>query len=131
MARSRKTAGDRVGLAHAISVGVLGQICPRALIDEVLASTGKASQRERLLPAPAVVYYVMALALYRELPLEEVMRVVSEGLRFLGGDGPRVARQPAISLARRRLGSDVLRELAANRRVSRNHVRGREDPGRH
>jgi hypothetical protein len=33
------------------------------LIEEVLADTGKASQRERLLPVPAVVSYVMALAL--------------------------------------------------------------------
>ena len=50
-----------------------------------LADTGKASQRERLLPAPAVVYCVMALALWREAPLEEVLRVACEGLQWLGG----------------------------------------------
>jgi len=56
------------------------------LIEEVLAETGEASQRERLLPAPAVVvYYVMALALWREAPLEEVLRVVCEGLHWLRG----------------------------------------------
>ena len=55
-----------------------GRIDLRALIDEVLAHTGKASQRERLLPAPAVVYYVMALALWREAPLEEVLRVADQ-----------------------------------------------------
>jgi hypothetical protein len=44
-------------------------VCPRRLIEEVLAETGKASQRERLLPAPAVVYYVMALALCYLAPL--------------------------------------------------------------
>ena len=112
MARNRKTAGERLGLAYTISVGVLGRVCPRALVDEVLAQAGKASQRERLLPAPSVVYYVMALALYRELPLEEVMRVVTEGLRFLGRGAPRVASQPALSLARRRLGPEVMQELA-------------------
>lgn len=127
MARFRKTAGETISLTQAISVGVLGRVCPRELIDEVLASTGKASQRERLLPAPAVVYYVLALALYRELPLEEVMRVVTEGLRFLGGSPPvRLAGQPALSLARRRLGAEVLRELAE--RVLR-PIAQREDRG--
>ena len=48
----------------------------------MLAQAGKTSQRERLLPAPAVVYCVMvmvmvlalALALWRETPLEQVLR---------------------------------------------------------
>ena len=80
----------------------------------MLADTGKASQRERLLPAPAVVYYVMALALWREAPLEEVLRVVCEGLHWLGGaDGGAVqASKSAISQARTRLGSNVMRQLA-------------------
>jgi hypothetical protein len=84
------------------------------LIEEVLADTGKASQRERLLPAPAVVYYVMALALWREAPLEEVLRVVCEGLQWLGG-GETVgvqASKSAISQARTRLGSKAMRQLA-------------------
>ncbi len=112
MARFRKTAGEALGLAHTISVGVLGRVCPRSVVEEVLAETGKASQRERLLPAPAVVYYVMALALYRELPLEEVMRVVTEGLRFLGHGAPRMANQSSLSAARSRLGDGVMQKLA-------------------
>ena len=63
MARTRKALPAQVDVAQLISAGVLASVCPRALIEEVLAATGKASQRERLLPAPAVVYYVMALAL--------------------------------------------------------------------
>jgi len=59
MARTRKALPARVDMAHLISAGVLAAVCPRPLIDEVLAETGKASQRERLLPAAAVVYYVM------------------------------------------------------------------------
>lgn len=93
---------------------MLASVCPRALIEEVLADTGKASQRERLLPAPAVVYYVMALALWREVPLEEVLRVVCEGLQWLGGGeaGAVQASKSAISQARTRLGSRVMRQLA-------------------
>ena len=114
MARTRKTLPERVDVAHLISTGVLASVCPRALIEEVLAHTGKASQRERLLPAPAVVYYVMALALWREAPLEEVLRVVCEGLQWLGGGAPGAlqASKSAISQARTRLGPEVMKQLA-------------------
>ena len=114
MARTRKALPASVDVAHLISAGVLASVCPRALIEEVLADTGKASQRERLLPAPAVVYYVMALALWREAPLEEVLRVVCEGLQWLGGGeaGAVQASKSAISQARTRLGSRVMRQLA-------------------
>ena len=114
MARTRKALPAKVDVAHLISAGVLASVCPRALIEEVLADTGKASQRERLLPAPAVVYYVMALALWREAPLEEVLRVVCEGLQWLGGGeaGAVQASKSAISQARTRLGPQVMRRLA-------------------
>jgi hypothetical protein len=114
MARARKALPAKVDVAHLISAGVLASVCPRGLIEKVLADTGKASQRERLLPAPAVVYYVMALALWREAPLEEVLRVVCEGLQWLGGGdaGAVRASKSAISQARTRLGPEVMRQLA-------------------
>ena len=114
MARTRKALPARVEVAHLISAGVLASVCPRALIEEVLAETGRASQRERRLPAAAVVYYVMALALWREAPLEEVLRVVCEGLQWLGGDQASAvqASKSAISQARSRLGPEVMRQLA-------------------
>ena len=114
MARTRKLLPAKVDIAHLMSAGVLASVCPRPLIEEVLAETEKASQRERLLPAPAVVYYVMALALWREAPLEEVLRVVCEGLHWLGGGRSQAvqASKSAISQARTRLGAEVMRRLA-------------------
>lgn len=114
MARTRKALPEKIDVAHLISAGVLASVYPRALIDEVLKQTNKASQRERLLPAPAVVYYVMALALWREAPLEEVLRVVCEGLQWLSGGeaGAMQASKAAISQARTRLGPEVMRQLA-------------------
>ncbi len=114
MARTRKVLPAKIDVAHLISAGVLASVCPRGLIEEVLADTGKASQRERLLPAPAVVYYVMALALWREAPLEEVLRVVCESLQWLGGGQAEAvqASKSAISQARTRLGPEVMRQLA-------------------
>ena len=66
------------------------------------------------MPAPAVVYYVMAMALWREAPLEEVLRVVCEGLQWLsdGKAGAVQASKSTISQARSRLGSEVMFELA-------------------
>lgn len=114
MARTRKSLPAKVDMAHLISTGVLASVCPRSLIDEVLGETGRASQRNRLLPAPAVVYYVMALALWREAPTEEVLRVVCEGLRWLGGGewAPLQASKSAISQARTRLGAEAMRAIA-------------------
>lgn len=128
MARTRKALPEKMDIAHLISTGVLASVCPRALIDEVLAQTGKASQRERLLPAPAVVYYVMALAMWREAPLEEVLRVVCEGLQWLSGgeSGAVQASKSAISQARTRLGPEVMKQLAD--RVLRPMARA-ETPG--
>jgi hypothetical protein len=114
MARTRKALPAKVDVAHLISTGVLASVCPRPLIDEVLEETGRGSQRNRLLPAPAVVYYVMALALWREAPLEEVLRVVCEGLQWLGGGQADAvqASKSAISQARTRLGPEVMQRLA-------------------
>jgi len=78
-----ETSPRQLDIAHLLSTGGLASVCPRELIDEVLSETGRASQRQRLLPAPAVVYYVMAL--WREAPLEEVLRIVCEGLHWLDG----------------------------------------------
>jgi len=114
MARTRKALPAKVDVAHLISTGVLASVCPRPLIDEVLQEAGRVSQRNRLLPAPAVVYYVMALALWREAPLEEVLRVVCEGLQWLGGGAAEAvqASKSAISQARSRLGPEVMQRLA-------------------
>lgn len=114
MARTRKTLPTQVDVAHLISAGVLAAVCPRPLIEQVLSETKKASQRNRLLPAPAVVYYVMALALWREAPLEEVLRVVCQGLEWLGGGEAEAvqASKSAISQARTRLGPQTMRLLA-------------------
>ena len=61
MARARRALPAQIDVAQPISAGVLISVCPPTLIEEVLADAGKASQRERRLRAPAVVYCVMTL----------------------------------------------------------------------
>ena len=51
-----------------ISLGVVSKAFPLDKVNEVLSRTGKASQRQRDLPAHVTVYYVMALALFMGYP---------------------------------------------------------------
>ena len=66
-----------------VSLGVISKTFPPARIRAVLKSTGKASIRERDLPAHVVVYYVIALALYMQCSYREVLRCLLEGVQWL------------------------------------------------
>jgi hypothetical protein len=69
-------------LTDRIGIGVLTRMVPRDLVDEVLAETGRRQKRSRLLPAHVVVYFVMAMAVFRD-GYEEVMRRLTGGLQFM------------------------------------------------
>jgi Insertion element 4 transposase N-terminal len=51
-------------LVDSISLGVLADVVPRDLIEDVLAETGKREQRKRLLPAHVVVRFCQAMCLF-------------------------------------------------------------------
>jgi hypothetical protein len=101
-----------VRLSDHISLGVIARAVPPARVRQVLAETGKASERERDLPAPVMVYYAIALALYMGSSTREVLRCLLEGLRWLwGAEAVKVAGKSGISQARSRLGEAPLRRL--------------------
>ena len=104
-------AGSRI--TDYISLGVLNRAIPRTAVDEALRATGRASIRQRSLPAHVVVYYVVALALYMRSSYREVLRCLLEGLRWLGDPSarPSVAGRSGISQARARLGPEPVRAL--------------------
>ena len=52
-----------IRLSDHISLGVIARTFPIEAVRGVLAETGKASERERDLPAHVMVYYVIALSL--------------------------------------------------------------------
>lgn len=97
-----------------LSLGVLTRTVPRFIVDEVLAETGRREKRSRLLPAHVVVYFVMALALFRD-GYGEVLRALVHGLRFARtwSQAWQVPTSGAMSQARTRLGEAPLRELFA------------------
>lgn len=112
---ARTVAGLPAGMriTDFVSVGVLASRIPRPEVDRVLTATGRHSQRVRQLPAQVMVYYVIALALYMEASYGEVLRMLVEGLRWLGAPAYRLRNtgRSAISQARTRLGSEPLERL--------------------
>lgn len=91
-------AGVRVS-GH-ISLGVIARTFPPDRVQQVLAETGKASERERDLPAQIIMYYVIAMALYMGSSTREVLRCLLEGLRWLGA--PMRSSSRARAASRRR-----------------------------
>src|SRR5918998_3910202 len=113
-AMARVPAGLPAGirLSDHISLGVIARTFPPDQVRRVLAETGKASERERDLPAHVMVYYAIALAFYAGAGTREVLRCLLEGLRWLwGAEAVRVAGKSGISQARTRLGAAPLRRL--------------------
>lgn len=108
-----KSSGER--LSDRVAVGVLTQAFPQSLVDEVLAETGRTEQRNRLLPARLMVYFVLAMCLFSRESYEEVARLLTAGLQ----DARRwralwtVPSTAAIWKARSRLGVEPLRHLFA------------------
>ena len=120
-------------LPDRISIGVLTRAFPPELVDEVIAVTGTREQRRRLLPARLVMYFVLALWLFRgrNCGYGQVMAKLADGLYHQrrgadllagqldpggwvdAGEGRRW-RQPnisSLSRGRGKLGADPVRML--------------------
>jgi hypothetical protein len=86
----------------------LGQHLPYEWIEQAVAYTGKASIRQRRLPAEQVVWLLVALALYRHQSISEVLDDLD--LALPDAQTPFVSKS-AIAQARQRLGAAPLRAL--------------------
>ncbi len=112
MARALAGLPAGIRVSDHVSLGVIAGTFPLEEVRRVLAETGKASERERDLPAHVMVYYVIALSLYMSASTREVLRCLLEGLRWLwGAEAVKVAGKSGISQARGRLGEAPLRRL--------------------
>jgi Insertion element 4 transposase N-terminal/Transposase DDE domain len=112
MARAPAGLPAGIRLSDHISLGVIARTFPLEQVRQVLAETGRASERERDLPAHVMVYYAIALALHMTSGTREVLRCLLEGLRWLwGAEAVRVAGKSGISQARTRLSEAPLRRL--------------------
>src|SRR5215210_4060830 len=112
MARAPAGLPAGIRLTDHVSLGVIARTFPPDEVRQVLAETGRASERERDLPAHVMVYYAIALALHAGAGTREVLRCLLEGLRWLwGAEAVRVAGRSGIPQARTRLGAAPPRRL--------------------
>ena len=87
-------------LPDRISVGVLTRAFPPELVDEVVEVTGTREQRRRLLPARLMVYFVLALWLFRgrNCGYGQVMAKLADGLYHQQRGADLLARKLAPGL---------------------------------
>jgi len=85
MARTADVLPEGVRITDHISLGVIAKAFPREKVEAALNECGKASRRQRDLPAQVVVYYVIALALYMNVAYKEVLRCLLEGVKWMLG----------------------------------------------
>jgi len=113
MARTVATLPEGSRITDYISLGVIAKTFPIDKVHAVLAASGKASVRERELPAHVVIYYVIALALFMQASSREVLRCLLEGVQWLLDPSVsiKVAGKSGISQARSRLGFAPVRQL--------------------
>lgn len=112
----RKASGNDpsvVRLTDRISLGVLAEVFPRDVIEDVLTETGRREQRSRLLPAHVMVRFCQAMCLFFDDDYEEVMRKLVGALKSMSSwrDDWRVPSTAAITQARQRLGAGPVRVL--------------------
>jgi Insertion element 4 transposase N-terminal/Transposase DDE domain len=100
-------------LTDRISLGVLAEVFPRDVIEDILTETGRREQRSRLLPAHVMVRFCQAMCLFFDDDYEEVMRKLVGALKSMSSwrDDWTVPSTSAITQARQRLGADPLRVL--------------------
>jgi len=107
-------------LWHQVGLGALTCEISPDLVEEVIELTGCREKRQRLLPARAVVYFVLGMCLFSGADsmgppgYRSVMRSLTNGLRHLHGLA--VPTSSALTRARQRLGSKPLELLFDLRR---------------
>jgi hypothetical protein len=114
VARDKKVIFDKSKLNSLLSFGFLSQLCPKSIIDDILSKLGKASQRIRMFPAVAVVYFVITMSLWRDAPLEEVLSLLVENFNWIHDGKEKVVcpGKASISRARTKLGVEPMRQIA-------------------
>ena len=107
MTLSIQQLSDDDTFSHALRFEVLEQVCPPELVSELLTRCHAWGKRERSLNQVVLVYYVIALSLFRRLNLTEVLRHLACGLRWLWFN-PCLRLPTAAALARGREGPSRL-----------------------
>src|SRR5215218_6711716 len=95
------------------------KVFPPDLVDEVIAEACRTEQRRRVLPARAMAYFAVGMALHAEASYEDVMALLIDGLAWSSGWAEEcvLPSKSGIFQARLRLGPEPVEALF--RRVAR------------
>src|SRR5690625_7875040 len=100
-------------LTDRVSMGILTGSFPPETVDELVRAHGVREQRRRELPADVMVYFTIAMWLWRGSGYTEGLKQVSDALRVASGRGPatewgrEVAIPPSFTRARNGSGWQV------------------------
>ena len=92
-------------------IGVLAEAFPLETVRSILKATKREGRRRRLLPAPMMVYYIIALGLFVGVGCREVLRRLLDGAGWIWPDRVKIATDSAITQARQRLGCEPIETL--------------------
>ena len=112
MARTQASFPGGPRFSDHLGLGVIAQAFPLCSVEAALDACGVRSARRRDLPLEAMVYYVIAMGLFRHVSTREVLRCLADGLRMVApGVSVRISGKSSISRARSRLGIAPFEEL--------------------
>jgi Insertion element 4 transposase N-terminal/Transposase DDE domain len=100
-------------LGDCFAAAELFRLIPREVVDRALASTNREKRRERLFHDHMVVYFVILMGMFLDLPYLFVMEKFANTLSWLqlGAEKLATLSEPAIVQARQRIGASPLRAL--------------------
>jgi len=112
MGFSLRTIANEMRFPEAVSLNVLEQALPQTMVEAVIADLGVEEQRVRKLPAVMTLLVCIAMGLFTNMALEQVLRKLVKGLRYIWPEPDyRTANKSAICQARQRLGARPVVEL--------------------
>ncbi len=112
MPRSPQQLPLGVRITDKITVGLLHRIFPKTVVLSSLQAVEKSTIRVRELPNDLVVYFVILLALFRDVSQTEVLNLVVESLQWLYGiTNFKTTGKSGISQARSRVGWEPMKSV--------------------
>jgi hypothetical protein len=101
-------------VCHQIDLGLLQEVIPPPMIEELLETYQMWEERERKTNMLTIVYWLIALHLYPSLSQRRVYGKMVSGLRTIRDDvAEQIPARSALSYRREQLGRELLEELFA------------------
>ena len=89
MGFSLRTIANEMRFPEAVRLNVIEQAIPQTMVEAVIADLGVGEQRVRKLPAVMTLLVCIAMGLFTNSALEQVLSKVVKGLRY-------ISRSPTI-----------------------------------